>query len=56
MNEPSVFNGPEQTLPKASKHYLGNGDVIYHKDVHNAYGRMMIQATYQGLYDRQVPH
>lgn len=25
MNEPSVFNGPEQTLPKDSHHYLSDG-------------------------------
>jgi alpha 1,3-glucosidase len=50
MNEPSVFGGHEGTLPSDSKHYLGDGTTVYHKDVHNAYGLMMSMATYDGLY------
>lgn len=54
MNEPSVFNGPEGTLPKSTKHVLANdqGTQVYHRDVHNAYGLMMSKATYQGLLER----
>jgi alpha 1,3-glucosidase len=45
MNEPSVFDGPEGTLPKNTLHSIDGVDV-YHRDVHNAYGLMMAKATY----------
>lgn len=44
MNEPSVFNGPEVTMPKDLIHY-GNWE---HRDVHNLYGTVMLKATYEG--------
>lgn len=34
MNEPSVFDGPEQTLPKDAVHYGG----WEHRELHNLYG------------------
>lgn len=37
MNEPSVFNGPETTMPKDNLHY-GNWE---HRDVHNLNGKYM---------------
>lgn len=52
MNEPSVFDGTENTLAKDSIHHSGDGTIILHKDVHNAYGRKMIEATYEGLIKR----
>lgn len=45
MNEPSVFNGPEVTMPK---HMVHNGGVE-HRDVHNQYGFYVQQATHDGL-------
>ncbi|KAF9585987.1 hypothetical protein BGW38_010628 [Lunasporangiospora selenospora] len=36
MNEPSVFNGPEITIPKDVLHYGG----VEHRNVHNLYGTM----------------
>ncbi|KAG0328218.1 hypothetical protein BGZ99_005884 [Dissophora globulifera] len=48
MNEPSVFNGPEITIPKDTIHY---GDVE-HRNVHNLYGTMFHSATAQGLTQR----
>ncbi|KAF2893060.1 hypothetical protein ILUMI_13106 [Ignelater luminosus] len=48
MNEPSVFNGPEITMPKDCVHY---GD-WEHRHVHNVYGLFYIMATYQGLLNR----
>ncbi|KAJ3218096.1 hypothetical protein HDU67_006654 [Dinochytrium kinnereticum] len=36
MNEPSVFTGPEVTMPKDSKHVYG----WEHRDVHNIYGAL----------------
>lgn len=38
MNEPSVFNGPEVTMPKDCKHYNG----WEHRDIHNEYGQLMV--------------
>lgn len=34
MNEPSVFDGPEQTMPKDAVHHGG----WEHRDLHNLYG------------------
>ncbi|CAG9331965.1 unnamed protein product [Blepharisma stoltei] len=47
MNEPSVFTGPEGTMPKTSLH----GDVE-HRDVHNLYGLLMMMSTHRGLLER----
>ncbi|TSQ46677.1 Neutral alpha-glucosidase C [Bagarius yarrelli] len=48
MNEPSVFNGPEQTMPK---------DVLHcsdweHRELHNLYGFFQHMATFEGLITR----
>uniref|UniRef100_A0AC35TZI0 Cadherin domain-containing protein n=1 Tax=Rhabditophanes sp. KR3021 TaxID=114890 RepID=A0AC35TZI0_9BILA len=48
MNEPSVFNGPEVTMPKDIKHH---GD-FEHRDIHNVYGLLHHSSSYQGLIDR----
>jgi len=48
MNEPSVFNGPETTMPKDNIHH---GD-WEHRDVHNLYGMTFHNATYEGLVTR----
>lgn len=34
MNEPSVFGGPEQTMPKDAVHHGG----WEHRELHNLYG------------------
>jgi alpha 1,3-glucosidase len=49
MNEPSVFNGPETTMPKDNLHY-GNWE---HRDVHNLNGMTFHNATYQALLTRK---
>ena len=49
MNEPSVFNGPETTMPKDNLHF-GNWE---HRDVHNIYGLTFHNATYQALLERK---
>jgi len=41
MNEPSVFNGPEITMPKDNIH----ADGWEHRDLHNMYGWWMANAT-----------
>ena len=35
MNEPSVFNGPEVSMPRDNKHLEGT---VEHRDIHNQYG------------------
>ena len=48
MNEPSVFNGPETTMPKDNIHY-GNWE---HRDLHNINGLTFVNATYNALLQR----
>lgn len=48
MNEPSVFNGPETTMPKDNLHH-GNWE---HRDVHNVNGLTFVNATYVALLNR----
>ena len=48
MNEPSVFNGPETTMPKDNLHY-GNWE---HRDVHNINGMTFVNATYHAVQAR----
>ncbi|KKY28395.1 putative alpha glucosidase ii [Phaeomoniella chlamydospora] len=48
MNEPSVFNGPETTMPKDNIHYGG----WEHRDVHNVNGLTFMNATYHALLAR----
>ncbi|KAF8932696.1 hypothetical protein BGZ58_006869 [Dissophora ornata] len=52
MNEPSVFSGPEITIPKDVIHH-GN---VEHRNVHNLYGTMFHSATAQGLTQRNETH
>ena len=44
MNEPSVFSGPELTLPKDSLHA---GGALEHRDIHNLFGYYQSAATSQ---------
>lgn len=48
MNEPSVFNGPETTMPKDNLHHGG----WEHRDVHNINGLTFVNATYHALLAR----
>ncbi|KAI0123932.1 glycoside hydrolase family 31 protein [Xylariales sp. AK1849] len=49
MNEPSVFNGPEVTMPKDNLHHDG----WEHRDVHNINGMTFHNATYDALLTRK---
>lgn len=49
MNEPSVFSGPETTMPKDNLHH-GNWE---HRDVHNLNGLTFHNATYAALLERK---
>ncbi|KAK0328706.1 glucosidase II [Friedmanniomyces endolithicus] len=48
MNEPSVFNGPETTMPKDNLHHAG----WEHRDLHNLNGLTLINATFSALLAR----
>ncbi|KAI3435452.1 Gal_mutarotas_2 domain-containing protein [Psidium guajava] len=48
MNEPSVFNGPELTMPRDALHYGG----VEHREMHNVYGYYFHMATSDGLIKR----
>lgn len=48
MNEPSVFNGPEVSMPKDAKNLEG----VEHREWHNLYGYYMQWATSMGLVNR----
>ena len=48
MNEPSVFNGPEVTMPKDMVHIGG----VEHRHVHNLYGHLYLMATHAGQLQR----
>ncbi|KAJ8563163.1 hypothetical protein K7X08_031615 [Anisodus acutangulus] len=48
MNEPSVFNGPEVTMPRDALHHGG----VEHRELHNSYGYYFQMATSDGLLKR----
>lgn len=48
MNEPSVFNGPELTMPRDALHFGG----VEHRELHNAYGYYFHMATADGHFKR----
>ncbi|KAJ7295993.1 hypothetical protein O6H91_Y150800 [Diphasiastrum complanatum] len=48
MNEPSVFNGPEASMPRDNLHYGG----VENRDIHNAYGYYFHMASAEGLLRR----
>ncbi|KAL2928160.1 putative glucan 1 3-alpha-glucosidase [Bienertia sinuspersici] len=48
MNEPSVFNGPEVTMPRDALHVEG----VEHRELHNAYGYYFHMGTTGGLVKR----
>ena len=52
MNEPAVFDQPDNTCPRDCIHYGGYED----RDVHNINGHKMIMSTYQGLINRDENH
>ncbi len=46
MNEPSVFDQDELTMPKSAIHITKDNIKVLHRDVHNAYGILMAKASY----------
>ena len=48
MNEPAVFETPTGTMPLDVRHF-GDGQPTDHREIHNVYGLLNTQATYEGL-------
>ena len=50
MNEPSVFNGPDGTMPAGNRHSGGDGlPTGSHLRYHNVYGMLMVKASREGM-------
>jgi alpha-glucosidase len=50
MNEPSVFDVPEKTMPPDNIHF-DNGKYTDHRKNHNIYGMQMARGTYEGCLE-----
>jgi len=52
MNEPTVFDGPDLTMPETNRH-LGGGGLApgSHLQYHNLYGMFMVRATRDGMLE-----
>ncbi|MGH9347635.1 MAG: glycoside hydrolase family 31 protein [Vicinamibacterales bacterium] len=48
MNEPAVFETPTGTMPLDVRHDH-EGEPTDHREIHNVYGLLMTQSTYEGL-------
>jgi alpha-glucosidase len=53
MNEPSVFERADKTMPLDTVHRLDDGTTIDHRAAHNIYGIENVRATYEGLLKLQ---
>ncbi|KAI8978216.1 alpha-glucosidase [Trametes punicea] len=51
MNEPSIFNGPEISMPRENIHYGG----WEHRDLHNINGMLFHNLTSQAVMERTNP-
>lgn len=51
MNEPSVFDSEEMTMPKTNLHFDGT-QLVEHKEVHNIYGYFYQKVAYNSLKNR----
>ena len=50
MNEPSVFDGPQGTMPIDNRHEGGDGlPAGTHEEYHNLYGMLMVNASRDGI-------
>ncbi len=50
MNEPSIFDGPDLTMPETVHHAGGGGlQPGQHLQYHNLYGMLMVRATRDGM-------
>jgi len=49
MNEPSVFERADKTMPLDTRHRLDDGSTLEHRAVHNMFGMQNARASYEGL-------
>jgi alpha-glucosidase len=49
MNEPSLFERADKTMPLDAVHRLDDGTTLDHRAIHNVYGMQNVRATYEGL-------
>jgi alpha-glucosidase len=49
MNEPSVFERADKTMPLETVHRLDDGTTLDHRAIHNVFGMQNARATYEGL-------
>jgi alpha-glucosidase len=49
MNEPSIFQRADKTMPLDTVHRLDDGTTIDHRAAHNIFGSENVRATYDGL-------
>jgi alpha-glucosidase len=49
MNEPSVFQRADKTMPLETRHRMDDGTSVDHRAVHNMFGMQNARATYEGL-------
>ncbi len=49
MNEPSVFQRADKTMPLDTEHRLDDGTRLDHRAIHNVFGMENARATYEGL-------
>jgi alpha-glucosidase len=49
MNEPSVFERVDKTMPLDTVHRLDDGSTLDHRAIHNVFGMENARATYEGL-------
>ncbi|MGA2810076.1 MAG: TIM-barrel domain-containing protein [Candidatus Acidiferrum sp.] len=49
MNEPSVFERADKTMPRTVLHRLDDGSKLDHRAIHNVFGMENARATYEGL-------
>jgi alpha-glucosidase len=49
MNEPSIFQRANKTMPLDTVHRLDDGTTIDHRAAHNIFGLENVRATYDGL-------
>jgi alpha-glucosidase len=49
MNEPSLFERADKTMPLDTRHRLDDGTTLDHRAIHNVFGMQNVRATYEGL-------
>jgi alpha-glucosidase len=49
MDEPSLFERADKTMPLDTRHRLDDGTSVNHRAIHNVFGMQNVRATYEGL-------